>query len=404
MKTADAKSERTEPRQKTSIQDGKIPEGWGVKKLSDFCDILMGQSPPSSVYNTRGEGLPFFQGRKDFVEKYPSKAMWCSKPTRIASSGDVLLSVRAPVGDVNVATEKCCIGRGLSALSIKNDNKEFLYYLLLHNQDRLKQIFESEGTVFGCVTKEGLRDFEVMLPIDDRKQRAIAKILSDLDDKIELNNQINKTLESIAQAIFKRWFVENDNAGGRIPITDILEFDPKMVADKEDILPYMDMKELSTESMTVGNVILKPFSGGSKFQNNDTLLARITPCLENGKTAFVGFLTDEHPIGFGSTEFIVMRAKEGISPQFVYCLARDPEFRSFAIKSMIGSSGRQRVQRNMLETYEISKPDQESMDKFHKVTLPLFSKVIENRKETNALIRLRNSLLPRLMTGKIRVN
>lgn len=187
---------------------GEIAENWKVRKLSEFCDILMGQSPPSSTYNFNTNGLPFFQGRKDFGTKYPKKSMWCSEPTRIANKGNVLLSVRAPIGDVNVAIEKCCIGRGLSALSMKNGNKEFLYYLLLHYQQRLKQIFESEGTVFGCVTKDGLRNFDVILPVKAMEQRAIAKILSDLDEKIELNNQMNKTLEAIGQAIFKRWFVD----------------------------------------------------------------------------------------------------------------------------------------------------------------------------------------------------
>lgn len=245
--------------------------------------------------------------------------------------------------------------------------------------------------------------FEFLLP-SLPEQRAIAKILSDLDEKIELNHQMNKTLESIAQTFFKRWFIEKEGNAKRIAVADIIEFDPRILAKKGDTLPYVDMKELSTEGMTVGAVILKSFSGGARFQNGDTLLARITPCLENGKTAFVSFLTDKGRIGFGSTEFIVMRAKEGISPQFVYCLARDSEFRSFAIKSMVGSSGRQRVQRNMLERYEIFKPDQESMSNFHKATFPLFSKVIENWKETRVLMQIRDSLLPRLMSGKTRVN
>ncbi len=128
----------------------------------------------------------------------------------------------------------------------------------------------------------------------------------------------------------------------------------------------------------------------------------ITPCLENGKTAFVGFLADKQ-ICFGSTEFIVMRGKQGISPQFVYCLARDTEFRSFAIRSMVGSSGRQRVQRNMLESYEILKPEPELITQFHKVTEPLFLKIFENWNETRMLIQIRDSLLPKLMSGKIRI-
>ena len=101
---------------------GLVTQYCEIKKISEFCNVLMGQSPPSSAYNFNGDGIPFFQGRKDFGDKYPQKTMWCSEPTRMANNGDVLLSVRAPVGDVNVSIEKCCIGRGLSAISMKNGN------------------------------------------------------------------------------------------------------------------------------------------------------------------------------------------------------------------------------------------------------------------------------------------
>jgi type I restriction enzyme S subunit len=197
--------------------------------------------------------------------------------------------------------------------------------------------------------------------------------------------------------------VERTDNGEFISINELVEFDPKISVKKGAILPYVDMGELSTEGMTVGNIVLKSFAGGSRFENSDTLLARITPCLENGKTAFVDFLEKNQPIGFGSTEFIVMRAKEGISPQFVYCLARDQEFRSFAIQSMVGSSGRQRVQRNMLETYGVPIPQQKLMEKFHQVTASIFSRINTNRIQIKNLSQIRDSLLPKLMSGKIRV-
>lgn len=118
-------AERRSPEPAEGGTVGEIPENWNIKKLSEFCDILMGQSPPSSTYNLNKKGLPFFQGRKDFGEKYPQKMIWCSEPTRMANDGDVLLSVRAPVGDVNVAIEKCCIGRGISSLAMKNGIMNF---------------------------------------------------------------------------------------------------------------------------------------------------------------------------------------------------------------------------------------------------------------------------------------
>jgi len=186
---------------------GLIPTDWKFIELKKICNINMGQSPPSEYYNVDGKGLPFFQGRKDFTNKFPTITMWCSEPKKIANMDDILLSVRAPVGDVNIAPKKCCIGRGISSIDAKNGNNEFLYYLFQYSKPRLKNIFESEGTVFGCITKNGLMDFMVQYP-SDYEQKTIARILSDLDNKIKLNKKMNQILEEIGQAIFKHWFVD----------------------------------------------------------------------------------------------------------------------------------------------------------------------------------------------------
>jgi len=158
MNKQQTKFKDTETRLRSSSggQVGQIPEDWEAKELGNICNVLMGQSPPSATYNTEREGLPFFQGRKDFGNKYPEKTMWCSMPKRIAEKDSVLLSVRAPIGDVNVAVEKSCIGRGVAALSMKKGDNEFLFYLMKQNQNILKNTFESGGTVFGCVNKTGL--------------------------------------------------------------------------------------------------------------------------------------------------------------------------------------------------------------------------------------------------------
>lgn len=346
-----------------------------------------------------GDGLPERDREGGKYPVYGSNGIVGYHDRALVKGPGIIIGRKGTVGQVTLSKDDFWPIDTTYYVNLKEGGDIFFWFYLLQTLG-LSQM-NSHSAVPG-LNRDNVYSILKEIP-SPAEQRAIVKILSDLDEKIELNHQMNKTLESIAQAFFKQLFIEKKGNSKRISISDIIEFDPRMLAKKRDILPYVDMKELSTEGMTVGAVILKSFSGGSKFQNSDTLLARITPCLENGKTAFVGFLTDKQPIGFGSTEFIVMRAKQGISPQFVYCLARDPEFRSFAIKSMIGSSGRQRVQRNMLESYEIFKPDQDSMNNFHKATFPLFSKVIENWKETKALIQIRDSLLPRLMSGKIRV-
>ena len=104
----------------------QIPDGWDVVQLGDVTDIVMGQSPPSSTYNLIRQGLPLFQGKSDFGVHNPQVKMWCSEPTKIASKNSILFSVRAPVGDVNVTLTRCCIGRGLSAISAKNISKDYL--------------------------------------------------------------------------------------------------------------------------------------------------------------------------------------------------------------------------------------------------------------------------------------
>ena len=141
-----------------------------------------------------------------------------------------------------------------------------------------------------------------------------------------------------------------------VKASDFLEYNPRLSIKKGAIATKVAMDKLQPFTKKIPETERAAFSGGSKFCNGDTIMARITPCLENGKTAFVDIL-EENEVAFGSTEFIVMRAKEGISdPQFIYYLATSPEYRSIAIKSMVGSSGRQRVQQGVLNDLELCVP------------------------------------------------
>ena len=180
---------------------------WEKVKLSDIGEINMGQSPPSSSYNYNKEGLPFYQGVKDFGYKYPVPNVLCNAPKKIAQAGDILLSVRAPIGAVNVARDRCCIGRGLAALRHKEGNSKFLFYLMKYVQKRWSA-FDSQGTVFGCISKEHISNFSVIVSKDSKYQQKIASILSAYDDLIELNERRIKVLEEIARLIYKEWFVK----------------------------------------------------------------------------------------------------------------------------------------------------------------------------------------------------
>jgi type I restriction enzyme, S subunit len=276
-----------------------------------------------------------------------------------------------------------------------NDNAsgKFLYYLL----KGLDLASMNVGSAVPSLTTEVLNKVEIRLP-DLKTQHSIASILSSLDNKIELNLQMNQTLEAMAQAIFKEWF-ESDK---KVELSEYIDINPKLSVKKESIIKYVEMSDLPQKGSSISSFIERPFTSGSKFQNQDTLMARITPCLENGKTGLVDFL-EEDEIAYGSTEFIVMRAKSFISPYYVYLLARENNFRGFAIKSMVGTSGRQRVQTDVLTSYELSKVDESKMKEFHLIASSLFEKIKVNSNQNRALEESRDQLMPRLMSGKIEV-
>ncbi len=145
---------------------GLIPKGWRVGILSDIANITMGQSPRGSSYNEAGDGEVFYQGRAEFGVRFPTRRLYTTEPKRMASKGDVLMSVRAPVGDFNVAIEPCCIGRGLAATQSKNGHSSFLLYTMFALKKQL-DIFNGEGTVFGSINKDSLNVMQVIIPSDE---------------------------------------------------------------------------------------------------------------------------------------------------------------------------------------------------------------------------------------------
>lgn len=182
----------------------------------------------------------------------------------------------------------------------------------------------------------------------------------------------------------------------------VFEINPLRTLKKGNLAKYLDMASVPTLGHRVSGLKDREFSSGAKFKNGDTLLARITPCLENGKTAFVDFL-NENEVGWGSTEFIVLRPTNGLPEFFAYLLSRDDDFRKFAIQSMSGTSGRQRVQVDLLGKYPVRIPTSKSIigQRFGELLNPFVTKIRQNSEEMIFLSKLRDSLLPRLISGKL---
>lgn len=252
-------------------------------------------------------------------------------------------------------------------------------------------------------------------------QKRIGRILSAYDELIENINRRIKILEEMAQALYRESFVHFrfpgheaakyvDSRLGRIPaswevkkVTEAMHVNPRTQVSGETEKPHVPMDSLATNSMLIGDVNIRTGNSGSKFKNGDTLFARITPCLENGKTAFVQFLPSDSDVAIGSTEFIVLRSCT-LCPEYVYLMARSNEFRDNAIKSMSGATGRQRVQEECFDKFLIAQPDDETLGKFAERTSRMF-RLIHNlaRRSTN-LRSTRDLLLPKLVSGEIKLD
>ena len=188
-----------------SFQDsplGKIPRGWEVSTVGDEFRLTMGQSPPGSTYNEEGDGLPFFQGRRDFGFRYPTKRVFCTAPKRIAEAGDTLVSVRAPVGDVNMALEQLCVGRGLAGVRHVSDSRSYTYYAMLSLRSRFRE-YESEGTVFGAINKGQFSGLEWVAPGAELIE-AFESRLCAVDETIRLNVLESMKLASVRDTLLPK--------------------------------------------------------------------------------------------------------------------------------------------------------------------------------------------------------
>ena len=384
----------------------------------------------------------------------------------IPEAGDVVLTTEAPLGEVaQLDGKKVALAQRIITLRGKSDLLDNTYLkFALQSQPIQEQLHgRASGSTVSGIKQSELRKLQLTFPPVE-EQRQVAAILGSLDDKIDLNRRINQTLEAMAQAIFQSWFVDFDPVKAKIaakaegrdplraamsaisgkadaeldalqpeqyeqlaataalfpdemeaselgeipkgwmfcPLPECLDINPARVLKKGAIAPYLDMANVPTHAARVDSVVPRAFGSGSKFINGDTLLARITPCLENGKTAYVDFLADGE-VGWGSTEFIVLRPKNGLPLPFAYFLCRHPEFRAFAISQMAGTSGRQRVPNDCFGSYKVVKPSVLIAEAFGKQTTQFMRQIKSLDEESKTLAGLRDALLPRLLSGELQV-
>ena len=327
------------------------------------------------------------------------------KYQKALSNQTILLSINGTIGSLALySSEKCMLGKSACYINVSNEvDVRFLYYHFLDEEFQFYIEMVATGTTIPNVPLKGIREYSFNLP-QLEEQKAIAEVLSSLDDKIDLLHRQNKTLEELAQTLFRQWFIEEAKDEWEVgTLKDILQFNPTHSLKKGEMYPFLEMGNVQTFKSSVADWYEREFTSGTKFKNGDTLLARITPSLENGKTAYVDFL-EEDEIGWGSTEFIVMRMKKEYHPFISYLIARNEDFRDFAIGNMTGSTGRQRAQAKDIKEYEVSIPPIKVIEKLNKAIEPIPIKLKSNSKQIQTLENMRDTLLPKLMSGEVRVS
>ena len=377
------------------------------------------------------EGMPFLNStnivdnRLDLTEtNFVSMEKYSQIRKGRFQAGDILMTTRGSIGKVAWMPPglQGLINAQMLILRVAPNALDGRFLFSVLSSDDAQQSLKNfaSGSAQPQIPIRDLRQISIRIP-DLVTQRRIASILSAYDDLIENNTRRIAILEEMASRIYEEWFVRFRFPGhedvrmveselGLVPqgwvvvaASQAIQINPTTKVPKDGLKPFLAMNCLSNGSMLIDYPSQRDGNSGTKFRNGDTLFARITPCLENGKTGFVQFLPTDEAVAFGSTEFIVLRSRT-LTPEFVYLLARSDPFRENAIKSMSGASGRQRVREACFNTFLMANPDGETLMKFDAVVRPMFT-LIQSLAMKNANLRTtRDLLLPKLISGELDVS
>jgi len=416
-------------------------------ELPAVAEIIMGQSPPGSTYNDDGSGLPFFQGVADFTDRHPIPRVYCTAPSRLARPGDILLSVRAPIGRVNVADRHCAIGRGLAIIRPRDPNEARYIEFALRYLEASWAAIEHSGSVFGNARRGDLEALRLPWPDPSRRQE-VARTLGALDDKIEVNRRMARTLEELARAIFKAWFVDFDpvraKAEGRRPLVppELEDLFPSKLVDSPigpipkgwEVAPLGEHVEVvrglsyrgadlveAGEGLPLHNLNSVREGGGYKYEGikwyagdykdrhlvepGDVIVANTDLAHKArviGYPAIVPRTFGEE--GLFSADLFRVRPSEGssVGRTFLYHALRVPRLRG-AVVGYTGGTTVNHLSVEGLRRPTCVVPPSELTSAFDRLVRPMLDLEEQLVDESRTLARLRDWLLPKLISGQLRV-
>lgn len=397
-----------------------------IVKFKEIADYVAGQSPESKYYSNT-EGIPFLQGSRTFGLLYPTIDTYTKKITKIAKKGDILMSVRAPVGDLNIAKEDLCIGRGLSAISSKTGNNIFLFYSLKYNIQNL--IRQSSGTTFDSITRDVIENMNMIIPDDKSIHLKISKLLFDIDLKIDINNKINAELESMAKTLYDYWFLQfefpNENgkpyksSGGKMVWNEELKreipegWEVRTVKDCADVVsgyPFKTetySKDGKYKIYTIGNVqdgyiddtcpnkidfIPDDMDRGCILKPCDIIMSL------TGNVGRVGLVYTKNALL--NQRVLKVEPLEGYH-NFLYLLFRNSSF-SRVMQRIASGTSQKNLSPNQVCDFKFAIPKKSLLDLFNKKVNGFIKAIVNNLSQNQELTSLRDFLLPLLMNGQVK--
>ncbi len=405
---------RTENKlKKTEI--GEIPVDWEVGNLGEVTQLIMGQSPPSESCFEFMNGVPFFQGNAEFGTKFPKILKWCNSPRKLAEKGDILVSVRAPVGDINIAPVECCIGRGLAALRGTKIYNDYLYFVMNYFKDTLVKI--GQGSTFEAINKKDLFELKIPFPIIS-EQKKIAEILTSVDDAIVIKQEIiektKKLKKRLMQELFTRgiehkkfkkteigkipvdWKVINicdicEVVGGSTPSTNVKEFwngdihwviptditklRGRIISSTEKTITKKGLSSCAARLLPIGSILL-------------TSRATIGECAINSKP----MATNQ---GFAS-----LICKDNLYNYFMFYRIK---YMRKDIERLGSGSTFKEVSKKSIRGLKIPLPSLSEQIKIAEILTSVDEEIEKEMAQKERIENLKKGLMQVLLTGKIRV-
>ncbi len=374
---------------------GPLPVDWKVVRLGEVAEIIMGQSPPGETYNSNGKGVPFLQGKAEFGNIYPNATKYTTHPIKTSRIGSILFSVRAPVGDVNIADREYCIGRGLACIELREDENEFLFYYFNFAKEKIEKL--GTGSTFKAISKSELQTLSIPLPPLE-EQKAIAEVLRSVQLAIEKTEEVIRATKELKKSMMKHLFTY-----GYVPVDEIdkvrlKETEIGLIPEHWNVVRLGDVAEIKYGKAKPKDNGTIPVigSGGIYDWTNSALVNFPTVVVGRKGTAGQVWLIEQPCWPSDTTYYLVW--KHVVDIRFVFEFLNLNPLSGKHAKTTLPS-----LQRPDLENYLIPLPPLEEQKAIAEVLRAIDEKLQKEEEYKKALQNLFKSLLYHLMSGKIRV-